>query len=160
MRTVLGLVLLVAFAAGCGRPAGSESQGCSEFGVPPGISLTVPAAVTGISRATLEACWAGRCVSRQVDLLPATTAGGTTCSSTGPDGVCSARMVPSGDLTGFTEVPGLPAAPVQVTLTFDDGKRHSVPITPTAVSMGAAQCGTGGPQAKLVVGPDHEIKPS
>ncbi len=143
-----------AVTAGC---AGPEVV-CPAIGYLSGIALTIPAPA-GVSRATLEACWAGNCVTRTVGLGPETTVGATTCAGTGPDSACGASMVPTGGLHGFAAIPGLPAERVHVTVRFDDGLPHTADVTPTFSEPNGSACGKAGPQAELVVGADHELRP-
>ncbi|MEV7093245.1 hypothetical protein AB0M80_10385 [Amycolatopsis sp. NPDC051045] len=158
MRCVPGFVMLVAVTAGC---AGTEGAGpevaCPAIGYPVGIGLSIPSPV-GISRATLEACWRGRCVTVPVSLFPETSAGATTCTGTGPDGSCGTSVVPTGGLQGFAAVPDLPAEPVRVTVRFDDGRPHTVEVTPALAEPNGPACGKAGPQAQLVAGPGHELR--
>src|SRR4051812_29262473 len=111
MRYVLGFAMLAAVTAGCAGP----EVACTAIGARVGIGLSIPAP-EGISRATLEACWRGQCVTREVGLYPETAGGATTCTGTGPDDSCGTSMVPTGGLTGFADIPGLPAEPVKVTV--------------------------------------------
>lgn len=142
-------------AVGCGGPAGAPGQvACPAIGTPVGISLTIPPeAVAGISVANLEACWNGQCVTRKVDLQPATAPAQTTCNGT----ACSAQMTSTGGLHGFADVPGLPAQPVRVTVAFDDGKPHTIEVTPSFPQPGPPGCGSTGPQLQLVVAPNHQL---
>lgn len=153
MRCVLGFSMLVAVTAGCAGP----ELACTAIGMPAGISLSVPAP-KGISKATLEACWRGQCVTRDVGLYPDTSAGATTCTGTGPDSSCGTSMVPALGFHGFADLPGLPPEPVRVTVRFDDGKPHTIEVTPATGEPNGPGCGTGGPQAQLVVGADHELR--
>ncbi|MEV6829233.1 hypothetical protein [Amycolatopsis sp. NPDC051102] len=155
MRAFPWIALAVAGTAGCAGPV----TACPAIGYVTGISLTIPAPA-GITRATLQACWRGQCVDRTVDLTPETTAGASTCAGTGPDSACGASMVPTGGLHGFADVPGLPAEPVRVTVRFDDGKPHTVDVTPTYSEPNGPACGKAGPQVQLLVGPDRELSPS
>jgi len=155
MRWVVGLASVLVVAVSCGRPAGAPGEpACPAIGTPVGVSLTIPPeAVAGISVAKLEACWNGQCVTRDVDLQPATAPAQTTCDGT----ACSAQMTSTGGLHGFADVPGLPAQPVRVTVVFDDGKPHSVEVTPSFTQPGGPGCEPAGPQAQLVVAPDHKL---
>jgi hypothetical protein len=157
MRSVPWLVVVLAFAAGCGGAGAGPEVACPAIGTPVGIGLAV-APAAGISHATLEACWGGRCVTRPVDLFPATAAGATTCTGTGPDSACGVSMVPTGGLHGFADLPGLPAEPVHVTVRFDDGKPHAVDVKPTFSEPGGPACGKAGPQAQLDVGADQVVR--
>jgi hypothetical protein len=123
-----------------------------------GISLSIPSP-NGISKATLEACWRGQCVTNEVGLYPETSAGATTCTGTGPDSSCGTSMVPTGGLQGFAAIPGLPAEPVRVTVRFDDGKPHTADVTPSFSTPNGPACGKAGPQVSLVVGADRELQP-
>ncbi|MBE8517937.1 hypothetical protein ILP97_10535 [Amycolatopsis sp. H6(2020)] len=151
MRYVLGFAMLV--TAGCSGP----ERACTAIGVPVGFSLSVPSP-NGISKATLEACWRGQCVTRDVGLYPETSAGATTCTGTGQDSSCGTSMVPTGGLHGFADIPGLAAEPVKVTVRFDDGKPHTIEVTPSFAEPNGPGCGKAGPQAQLVAGPDHELR--
>ncbi len=142
------MVLLA--AAGCGA---DSAVPCTMIGTPVGIGLSIPQPA-GITRATLDACWGGRCVTRQVGLFPESAAGATTCSG----GVCGASAVPTGGLRGFADVPGLPAGPVRVTVRFDDGKPHGVEVTPSFSEPNGPACGKAGPQAQLLVGAGGELR--
>ncbi|WIX87109.1 hypothetical protein [Amycolatopsis sp. DG1A-15b] len=153
MRCALGFVVFAAVTAGCAGP----ERACTAIGVPVGISLSIPSP-NGISKATLEVCWRGRCVTDEVGLHPETSAGATTCTGTGPDSSCGTSMVPTGGLHGFATIPGLPAEPVQVTVRFDDGKPHTLEVTPSFAEPNGPGCGKDGPQAQLVAGPDHELR--
>ncbi|MEU4245789.1 hypothetical protein AB0F15_00065 [Amycolatopsis sp. NPDC026612] len=159
MRRILWIAVVAtaaaaAVTAGCAAP----EVACPAIGSLSGISLGIPAPA-GISRATLEACWGGNCVTRTVDLGPETTVGATTCAGTGPDSACGAAMVPTGGLHGFAEIPGLPAEPVRVTVRFDDGAPHTAEVTPAFSEPNGPACGKAGPQAQLVFGADHELRP-
>lgn len=146
---------ILVLAVGCGQSAGSSSQvECPAIGTPTGISLTIPPdAAAGLTVAKLDACWAGKCVTRKVGLQPATAPAQTSCAGDS----CSARMTSTGGLHGFADVPGLTEQPVQVTVAFDDGKPHHVQVTPSYTRPGGPGCAAAGPQAELVVTPDHEL---
>lgn len=156
MRWVVGLASVLVVAAGCGQSAGAPPEtACPAIGTPVGVSLDIPPeSVAGISMANLEACWNGRCVTRKVDLQPATAPVQKTCV---PGGACSAQMTSTGGLQGFVDVQGLPDQPVRVTVTFDDGKPHSVEATPSFPQPGPPGCGSTGPQLQLVVAADHKL---
>ncbi len=153
MRYVLGFAMLAAVTAGCAGP----EVACPAIGFAVGIGLSIPSP-DGISKATLEACWRGRCSTHEVGLHPETTAGATTCTGTGPDDSCGTSMRPTGGLQGFATIPGLPAEPVKVTVRFDDGKPHTVEVTPAFSEPNGPACGKAGPQAQLVAGPGHELR--
>ncbi|WP_410562209.1 hypothetical protein [Amycolatopsis sp. cmx-4-61] len=153
MHRVLGFAILATVTAGCTGP----EVACPAIGFAVGIGLSIQSP-QGISRATLEACWRGQCVTRDVGLYPETSAGATTCTGTGPDSSCGTSMVPTGGLHGFADLPGLPAEPVRVTVRFDDGKPHSVEVTPSFTEPNGPACGKAGPQAQLVAGPGHELR--
>lgn len=128
---------------------------CPAIGSLVGISLDIPPeSVAGISVANLEACWNGQCVTRKVDLQPATAAAQKTCV---PGGACSAQMTSTGGLYGFADIPGLPDQPVRVTVVFDDGKPHRIEVTPSFPQPVAPGCGSTGPQLQLVVAADHKL---
>jgi hypothetical protein len=126
--------------------------------MPVGVGLDIPAPVASkISSATMEVCWAGNCVARQVELHPSSGPGETGCAGGSPTSVCSAQMTATGGKNGFADIPGLPATPVRVTVTFDDGRAHPVDVTPKFSSSGGPGCASLGPQAQLVVGADGEV---
>ncbi|MDQ7805911.1 hypothetical protein Q5425_19385 [Amycolatopsis sp. A133] len=145
--------MLVAVTAGCAGP----EVACPAIGYAVGIGLSIPSPA-GISRATLEACWRGRCVTNPVGLYPETAAGATTCTGTGPDSSCGTSMVPTGGLQGFASIPDLPAEPVRVTVRFDDGWPHTVEVTPSFAEPNGPACGKAGPQVQLVAGAGHELR--
>lgn len=153
MRAVPWIAAVAAIAAGCTGP----EVACPSIGYLIGVGLSIPSPA-GISRATLEACWRGHCVTRPVRLFPETGAGATTCVGAGPNGSCGTSMVPTGGFRGFADIPDLPAEPVRVTVRFDDGVPHTADVTPTATEPYGPACGRSGPQAQLVVGPDHELR--
>ena len=124
-----------------------------------GFVLDVPPeAAAGITRASMELCWAGQCVTRDVELFPATKAVDQGCTSEKPDGVCSAQAVPTGGRHGSVPVSGLPLTPVKTTVTFDDGKPHVLDVTPVLTYPGDKVCGGETPIAKLVVAPGGEVR--
>ena len=119
--------------------------------MPVGIGLTVPAAqAAGVSGATMKVCWDGRCVDRDVTLMPSTEPVDPTCTGTAPADNCSARMTSTGALNGFADVPGLPAKPVQVTVVLGTQPPRSLDVTPAYASPNGPDCPGGGPQAQLV----------
>ncbi|WP_326567738.1 hypothetical protein VSH64_38880 [Amycolatopsis rhabdoformis] len=147
MRRHLGAVVLLLALTACGAP---PPLACPAIAAPAGVAIDVPAGQ--FTRADVEVCWSGQCTRRQTELPPATAAGPTTCSAS----ACAAPAVPTGGRHGFVEIPGLPAAPVDVTITFDNGRPRRATIHPRPIATGPA-CGAAGPQARLVVGPDGAI---
>jgi hypothetical protein len=115
-----------------------------------GIDLS-PGIAAKVSGATLLACWAGGCTTRKVELEPSTATGPTTCTGDKPSNVCSASMTPTGGKHGFADLPGLPAAPVRVTVTLSGFPEQTLDVTPTMSYPNGPDCGPGGPQARLVV---------
>jgi hypothetical protein len=158
MRRIPWIALVLLAAAGCGQAGPGSAVACPDIGTRIGIGLTVPDPA-GVTRATLEACWGDQCVTRPVDLFPETAAGPQSCSGTGPDSACGASTVPTGGLQGFADIAGLQAEPIRVTVRFDDGKPHTVVVTPAFTEPGGPACGKAGPQAQLVAGPGHELEP-
>ncbi|SEB45186.1 hypothetical protein SAMN04489727_1862 [Amycolatopsis tolypomycina] len=157
MRYLVGFAVLAAVTTGCAGAGAGPEQACTAIGMPVGISLSIPSP-DGVTKATLEACWRGQCVTRDLGLYPETSAGATTCTGTGPDDSCGTSARPTGGLHGFADIPGLPAEPVKVTVRFDDGKPHTVEVTPAFGEPNGPGCGTGGPQAQLVAGEGHELR--
>jgi hypothetical protein len=150
MRCVPWFAGILLFVAGCGE----AEVPCTMIGTRAGIGLDIPSA-TGITRATLEACWHGQCVDAPVRLQPATAPGATTCAN----GVCSAPVTGTGGLQGFVDLPALTAEPVRVTVRFDDGEPHTTDVTPAFTEPNGPGCGKAGPQAQLVVGAGRELRP-
>jgi hypothetical protein len=64
------------------------------------------------------------------------------------------EQIPTGGKHGFAELPGLPASPVRVTLTLDGGRPQTLEVRPAFLYPNGPNCGGGGPQAQLIVGPD------
>ncbi|WP_410658434.1 hypothetical protein [Amycolatopsis sp. lyj-112] len=160
MRRLPVFVFLLATLTACGQSSGSgEGKQCPAMALMEGISLDVPPeAVAGISRASMELCWGGKCVTEAVELFPASKSEDQGCTSDEPDGVCSAQAVPTGGKYGSVPVQGLPFTPVKTTVTFDDGKPHVLDVTPVLAYPAGEECGGGVPVAKLVVLPGGEVR--
>ncbi|WP_414936237.1 hypothetical protein [Amycolatopsis sp. cmx-11-51] len=128
MRRLPVFVLLLATLTACG-PSGEKA--CPAIALAEGISLDIPPEVTvGLTRVSLELCWAGDCVTE---------------SATGGEHV-------------FVPVQGLPTTPIRTTVTFDDGKPHVLDVTPSIAYPAGEDCGGGVPVAKLVVTPGGEVR--
>lgn len=151
-------MMVLALTAACGSPGGAGGLACLDIGMPVGIGLDIsaPAAAT-IASARMEACWAGTCTARPVELSPSTGPVGTGCAGSGLSGMCSAQTAPTGGKSGFADFPGLPATPIRVTVTFDGGRARSLDVTPSFSRPGGPGCESLGPQAHLVVGADLEL---
>lgn len=160
MRRLPVFVLLLATLTACGQSSGSgAAKQCPAMALMEGVSLDVPPeAVAGITRASMELCWNGECVTEAAELFPATKAEDKGCTSDEPDGVCSAQAVPTGGKHGYVPVQGLPLTPVKTTVTFDDGKPHVLDMTPVLGYPAGEECGGGVPVAKLVVAPGGEVR--
>ena len=160
MRRLPVFVLLLVTLTACGQTL--ESAGgptCPNSALMEGFTLDVPPeAAAGVTRASMELCWAGNCTTRDVELLPATRSEGQGCTSGDPDGVCSAQAVPTGGKYGYVPIPDLPVTPVKTTVTFDDGKPHVLDVTPVLTYPGDKACGGETPTAKLVVAPGGEVR--
>lgn len=151
-------VLLLTTACGAARPgAGGE---CTAIGVPVGIAVDVTR--PDVVAAEIEVCWDGSCATPALELFPSSRAGGTTCTGTGPDDVCGARVEEAGGKHGFANVPGLPTEPVTVTLRLSDqsGTRvldGKIALTPGMAQPNGPDCPSGGPQAGVSVTADGVI---
>lgn len=140
-----------------------DEQPCTLIAAPAGISVDVAAeAAEPVSGGTLEACWAGDCVTRDLKFRPATTATASTCSGDGPDDVCSAQVQQTGDKHAFAESADLPQAPVRVVLTLTGAAgqvlERDLEVTPEPRYPNGPQCGGGGAQAGLVVDASGEVR--
>jgi hypothetical protein len=149
MRALPLLALLLAATTACGSPAGSGGgQTCTAIGPLVGVGIDLqPAAAAKVSDATVVACWSGACVTRAVELRPSTAAGPETC--TGDN--CSVRAAPTGGKQGFADLPGLPSAPVRLTVKLAGFADQTLDVTPKLSYPNGPDCGAGGPQAQVVV---------
>lgn len=112
-RAPAAALLSLLVLAGC-ADSGSSAGDCTLVGAVDGVSLTVASGLAaGMSGASLSVCWDGDCTASELELRPAAPAVGEECSG----GSCSARFSADGTLTGFAEVPGLPAGMVTVQAT-------------------------------------------
>jgi hypothetical protein len=148
--TLIGLLAV----AGCAARPGAGEHACTEIGTPVGIAVDVaaPFAAT-VATATLTACWPGMCQTEDVQLFASGTVGGSGCAG----GVCSAESRPTGGKHGFADVPGIPAAKVQVSVAFTPSAGAGAPddvmldVTPKLAYPNGPDCGSGGPQAGVLV---------
>ncbi|GAB3705825.1 hypothetical protein GCM10027598_07470 [Amycolatopsis oliviviridis] len=83
-----------------------------------------------VTRVSMELCWAGDCVT---------------------------KAAPGGEHV-FIPVRGLPTTPIKTTVTLDDGKPHSLVVTPAIAYPAGEACGGGAAVAKLVVTPGGGIR--
>lgn len=160
MRTLPAMAFVLAAATGCGAAAGSGGHQCTLLGSPAGISVDVPASMATMTsgEGALRVCWDGVCHTRELSLRASTKATSSTC---GPE-VCSSQLTPTGREHAFVQVPKLPTSKVRVTLTLSgsDGEtvvRDTVRVTPEKTYPNGPDCGAGGPQAGLVVGPSGAV---
>jgi hypothetical protein len=156
MRRLWLLVPLL--VAGCGNPFGAGAGDCTAIGALVGVSVDIEPSPAGqkAGAATLEACWAGECQTRTLELHPLATAVQETCTGDKPDDVCSARSEPTDTMNGFADIPDLPTSPVRLTLTVTDtaGVRmatQTLEVTPKTVYPNGPDCAPGGPQARLTM---------
>lgn len=149
MRRLLTVLTLTALT-GCGL---AEPRACTLIGTPVGVGVTVePPLAARVAAAEVEVCWDGSCRRPRLALHPATRAGEQTCAGES----CSARMEPTGGVTGFADVAGLPKRPVRVRLILRDslGTKVSdtaIEVTPQGRFPNGPDCGEGGPNAMVVV---------
>lgn len=144
--------------AACGTSVGSGERACTEIGTPVGIGLEIDKALAGkVTSATVKACWGGKCRETEVDLMPSSAPGQTSCDGE----VCSAEVKPTGAKNGFADIQGLPATPVEVTLTLLGKGRtvleRTLDVTPRMLFPNGTECPGGGPQANLTVSGDGEV---
>jgi hypothetical protein len=142
------ILVLLAVLTACGTPAGDPGRACTAIAALTGIAVRIAPSVAARFAGTtsLEACWGGACHTYPIVLSPETTATGSTCTGTGPNDACTARMQQTGGQTGFADIPGLTTAPVRVTFSGE-----TVTVTPKLVYPNGPDCGASGPQANLVV---------
>ncbi|MFC9256270.1 hypothetical protein [Amycolatopsis thailandensis] len=109
----------------------SGEKACPAIALSEGVSLDVPPELAaGLTRVSMELCWGGDCVT---------------------------RSAPGGEHV-FVPVQGLPTTPIKTTVTLDDGKPHSLVMTPAIAYPAGEDCGGGAPVAKLVVTSGGEIR--
>jgi hypothetical protein len=158
MRVLPLLAMLLAAVTACGAPAGSGGEvACTAIGTPVGIGIDVSPHADKADSATLVACWQAGCTTRTVRLYPTSGDGTTTCTGDKPSDSCSVGQIPTGGKDGFADLPGLPASPVRVTLTLEGGRPQTLEVTPAFSYPNGPNCGGGGPQAQLIVGPDGVV---
>ncbi|WP_340686719.1 hypothetical protein LCL61_10885 [Amycolatopsis coloradensis] len=125
-RLPVFLLLLTALTA-----CGPGEKACPAIALSEGISLDIPPELAaGVTRVSLELCWAGACVTEAA----------------------------SGGEHVFIPTRGLPTTPVRTTVTLDDGKPHVLDVTPAIAYPAGEACGGGVPTAKLVVTPGGEVR--
>lgn len=162
MRTLPAMAFVLAAATGCGASAGAGGgHQCTAIGSPAGISVDVAAdmATKTSGDGKLRVCWDGVCHTREVSLRASTKPTNETC---GPE-VCSSQLTRTGREHAFASVPKLPAAPVRATLTLSGSGgaplvRETLRVTPEKTYPNGPDCGAGGPQASLVVGPSGKVR--
>lgn len=143
------LVLLsVALLAACGTQAGAPDRACTAIGTRVGIGVEIAPSVAARFADTMnvEVCWNGSCHNYPVALSPSTAAVDSSCTGTGPDDACSARVQETGGKNGFADIFDLPTSPVQLTLSG-----VTLTVTPKLWYPNGPDCGAGGPQANVVV---------
>ncbi|MDN3357948.1 hypothetical protein [Actinomadura sp. DC4] len=142
---------LLALIPACGSAAGSGSE-CSLVGGRTGVGLEVrPPLAAGVARASMRICRGDACRTSAVRLDPSTTTRPGGCSG----GTCSGTAVRTGGVQGFVDVPGLPKAPVTVTVVLRDasGGRvldRTLTVTPKGVFPNGPRCGEAGRQTGVV----------
>ncbi|MEV0675746.1 hypothetical protein AB0I60_04395 [Actinosynnema sp. NPDC050436] len=154
MRRALLAVLLPVAACGAGH-----EQVCTAMGAPDGVELDVRllAAQTG----TVEVCWDGRCVTRDLVLSPAYPAAGPACTG-GTSEACATSAGPAEWKLGTAPIPGMPAKQVTVRLKLLDAAGLPVvdrELTATAEKSypNGPHCDPGEPLLALRVGADGSV---
>ncbi|WP_447006552.1 hypothetical protein ACRAKI_08785 [Saccharothrix isguenensis] len=100
----------------------------------------------------IEVRWDGRCAVPSLELHPSTEVAERTCTGTGPDDSCGARLEQAKGAQGFAPIPDLPAKPVTATLRLLDHStsllvdRH-IALHPDMVYPNGPGCPAGGPRA-------------
>ncbi|WP_431876183.1 hypothetical protein [Amycolatopsis sacchari] len=146
MRLLVLLILLLVTACGA-RLGAPQLKACPAIAVLTGMTIDVaPTVASRYDRLDVDVCWDGACHTYPVPLSPAPTPVAPSCTGTAPDDACAARMRETGGKVGFVAIPGLPAAPVQVTTAG-----NTITVTPSAVPPRDPDCGSGGTQAHLVL---------
>jgi hypothetical protein len=147
------MVMVLVAVTACGSPAGSGGlRACTTIGTPVGVGIDLePAVAVKVDSVTLVTCWASTCDTQDVYLSPSTAAASTTCTGDKPSDSCSARMTPTGGKHGFANLPGLPSAPIQVTVRLSGFPEQTLDVTPKMAYPNGPDCDAGGPQANLLV---------
>ncbi|WP_380642702.1 hypothetical protein [Saccharothrix lopnurensis] len=156
-KPVAVTALALALASGCG---GEAAHDCTLIGTAVGIAIDVRH--PGVGDVAIEVCRDGSCATPVVVLHPSDRVGETTCSGTAPDDTCGARSEPTGERSGFAQVPDLPAEPVRVRLSLTDRSGSPLPareivVTPEMAYPNGPNCPAGGPQARISLGPDGSV---
>ncbi|GAB3976751.1 hypothetical protein [Plantactinospora veratri] len=147
---------MVMALSGC---SGSGEQTCHLIGVPEGIGLTVDAAIAGrVETGELTLCWSGSCQTRPVTLRPSSRIADEACTGNESDSVCAARAEPTGEESGFVDIPDMPSGPVEVTVDLKDpaGSRivNQTLTVDTKMVDSPGECGGVRPQGRIAVGAD------
>ncbi len=127
------VALVAAVATGC-HAAAPGTQGCTEIGAQPGVSVVVEKEVVVESLTLrLRICQAD-CLEQAVELQPGSTTVDEDCTSDDPDGSCSASSSPDGTLIGFVDVTPFSAGPVRISgaMRTDSGTTTLDQVTVTA----------------------------
>ncbi|WP_326549775.1 hypothetical protein [Micromonospora sp. NBC_01813] len=133
--------------AGCAGTSGGEA--CRLVGVQTGIGLRIAGPVAEqFTTVEMVICRGATCQTQQVTLLPSSTVTDNGCAAGGPDAVCSADAVATGDKVGFVSVADLPSSPVEVTLSLADVTgaefvAETVTLTAKQVDVPGGGCGSG-----------------
>ncbi|WP_158842747.1 hypothetical protein [Saccharothrix deserti] len=153
----LGVLLL---ATACGSTNAGDGVPCTAIGTPVGVSVDVthPEVVSG----TIEVCWDTSCATPALELHPSSKVASTTCTGTDPDDSCGARTEPTEGMTGFANLPELPARPVTATVRLLDQSGsvlvdRQIAVSPEMVYPNGPDCPAGGPQAGISVGSDGSV---
>ncbi|MEQ4300052.1 hypothetical protein ABNF97_01445 [Plantactinospora sp. B6F1] len=129
---------------------------CPLIAVRQGIGITVDEAVAErVTAGELAVCWSGSCRTHTVVLEPSTRVVDEDCTGSGSDDVCAAHAEPTGEKSGFVDLPDMPSDPVEVTVRLTDpaGSRivnQRLTLDPTLVD-GPGECGGAGEQGRIAV---------
>jgi hypothetical protein len=161
-RNLMTIVVLAATGTltACGIDAGRE---CSGAAVRKGISLDIDAVFAPkVADATLTSCWGGTCTDTRMHVMQSSASSPLPCTGTGPDAVCGAAAVPTGEKNGFADLPAMTDTPGEVTLRLVDSagvqiSAQALVVTPKVRYPGGPECGGGTPQGGLTVSADGTV---
>lgn len=153
--------LSVVVLGACSQAGASDDEGavCTARGSLSGVGVSIEADVAPVRGLRLRTCIDGTCRTDLVALEDGTSAGEESCSGTGDDANCSVELTPDGTQYGFVAL-DLPEGPVQMSGTYRaGGQAPAVRLAPVMVVAevtypNGPDCGAGGVQAHVTVGPD------
>jgi len=154
---LLAKAALAAAAAAALMACAAGTPACTEIAARSGVGITVAAdlapEITGVH---LIVCWSGKCVEDSVVLTPGTVPVEQDCATpVSPDAACAATLEPDGTLTGFLDIPDLPAAELEITAlasTAGSGRLERTTTAPAElVFPNGPGCGGEAPQVSVTL---------